>query len=196
MKLLILGGFLGSGKTTFLMQLARYLSARTSGENRIVIVENEIGQVSIDDKLLSAQGYRVETMFSGCACCTIRGQVEFAIRDIIRDLDPEYILFEASGVANPGDIRSNLKDRLGLDSRICTLVDAKRWPALAKGARPFLESQLHGADVVLVNKIDKVTQATLEQVKESLRDFGVDGLILCASAAAPLENALLAQVLG
>ena len=196
MKLMILGGFLGSGKTTFLLQLARYLSGRTAGENRIIIVENEVGEVSIDDKILASQGYRIETMFSGCACCTIRGQVEFAIRDIIRDYNPEYILFEASGVACPASIRENLRERLGIDSRICTLVDAKRWPALAKGARPFLESQLQGADVVLVNKIDRITGDMLEQVKTSLREFGVTCRMLCLSAGSPIEPSVLAQILG
>lgn len=196
MKLLILGGFLGSGKTTFLMQLAGYLSGQVTGENRIIIIENEVGQVSIDDKVLASQGYRIETMFSGCACCTIKGQVEFAVRDIIRDYDPEYILFEASGVACPANIRENLKERLNLDSRIVTLVDAKRWLALAKGARPFLESQLQGADVVLVNKVDRVTEEIRDQVVSSLRSFGVDGDILCASAREGMEPEILRLIIG
>ena len=196
MKLLILGGFLGSGKTTFLMRLARYLSGQVTGENRIIILENEVGEVSIDDKLLASQGYRIETMFSGCACCTIKGQVEFAVRDIIRDYDPEYILFEASGVACPANIRENLQERLGLDSRIVTLVDAKRWLALARGARPFLESQLQGADMVLVNKTDRVTEEIRAQVVDSLRDFGVEGEILCASARDGMAQELLAQIMG
>lgn len=196
MKLLILGGFLGSGKTTFLMELARYLTGQVTGENRIIIIENEVGQVSIDDKVLASQGYRIETMFSGCACCTIKGQVEFAVRDIIRDYDPEYILFEASGVACPASIRENLKERLNLDSRIVTLVDAKRWLALAKGARPFLESQLQGADVVLVNKVDRVTGEIQEQVTDSLRDFGVAGEILCVSAKNGIGPDYLNTVIG
>lgn len=196
MNLLIIGGFLGSGKTTFLMELARYLSGQVTGENRIIIIENEVGEVSIDDKVLASQGYRIETMFSGCACCTIKGQVEFAVRDIIRDYDPEYILFEASGVACPGNIRENLKERLNLESRIVTLVDAKRWLALAKGARPFLESQLEGADTVLVNKVDRVCPEIREQVILSLRDFGVKGEILPISARDGLSPDLLGQIIG
>ena len=196
MRLIILGGFLGSGKTTFLMELARHLSGLVTGENRIIIIENEVGQVSIDDKVLASQGYRIETMFSGCACCTIRGQVEFAVRDIIQDYDPEYILFEASGVACPASIRENLKERLNLDSRIVTLVDAKRWLALSKGARPFLESQLQGADVVLVNKVDRVTEEIRTQVVDSLREFGVEGTILCVSAKNGIEKENLNTVIG
>ena len=196
MRLIILGGFLGSGKTTFLMELARHLSGQVTGENRIIIIENEVGQVSIDDKVLASQGYRIETMFSGCACCTIRGQVEFAVRDIIQDYDPKYILFEASGVACPASIRENLKERLNLDSRIVTLVDAKRWLALSKGARPFLESQLQGADVVLVNKVDRVTEEIRTQVVDSLREFGVEGTILCVSARNGIEKENLNTVIG
>ena len=135
-------------------------------------------------------------MFSGCACCTIRGQVEFAVRDIIQDYDPEYILFEASGVACPASIRENLKERLNLDSRIVTLVDAKRWLALSKGARPFLESQLQGADVVLVNKVDRVTEEIRTQVVDSLREFGVEGTILCVSARNGIEKENLNTVIG
>ena len=75
MNVLILGGFLGSGKTTSLMQLAKYLVATSPAEkeNKVMILENEIGQVGIDDEFLRSGGFQVSNLFSGCACCTVSG---------------------------------------------------------------------------------------------------------------------------
>ena len=75
MKVLILGGFLGSGKTSLLLQIAYYMTGHLSGDKKyqVVILENEVGEEGIDDKLLRGNGYQVENLFSCFACCTLSG---------------------------------------------------------------------------------------------------------------------------
>ncbi|MBO6010916.1 MAG: hypothetical protein J6P71_03850 [Oscillospiraceae bacterium] len=70
MKVLLLGGFLGSGKTSVLLRLAQYLVSRGEGGSKVMIIENEIGEVGVDDKLLKSQGLQVRELFAGCACCS------------------------------------------------------------------------------------------------------------------------------
>lgn len=196
MKMIIIGGFLGSGKTTLLSQFLRYLVGENPRENQVIVIENEIGEVSIDDKILSTQGYNVETMFSGCACCTIKGQVEIGVRDIIKNYQPEYIVFEASGVACPDAIRKNLLEVLDIDCTVCTLVDAQRWLILARGVASLLEDQLAGAEFILVNKVDKVDETTLQEIHESLKKFGAEGNIVDISASGTIDPDLFAQIAG
>ena len=110
MKMIITGGFLGAGKTSLVLQMARYLA----GENpehkaKVVILENEIGEVSIDDKVLENGGFEVETMFSGCVCCTMAGELVTNVYQIVNRLDPEWIIMEATGVAYPLNIKENLE---------------------------------------------------------------------------------------
>lgn len=82
MKILILGGFLGSGKTSVLQQLAEYLVSREKeyhSEIKVAIVENEIGAIGIDDKVLKKAGFIVNNLFSGCACCSLTGELVASI---------------------------------------------------------------------------------------------------------------------
>ena len=103
-KLLIIGGFLGSGKTSVILQLAKHLVGPTSDSHaKVVILENEIGTVSIDDKTLSNTGLNVEPMFSGCVCCTMAGELVVNVGSIITRLAPDWIILETTGMAYPNN---------------------------------------------------------------------------------------------
>ena len=90
MNVLIFGGFLGSGKTTALMQLAKYIvrSSTSDKPNKVMILENEIGEVGIDDSFLRGGGFQVENLFAGCACCTVSGELVSAANSIKKEYDP------------------------------------------------------------------------------------------------------------
>ncbi|MDR2357735.1 MAG: cobalamin biosynthesis protein P47K [Oscillospiraceae bacterium] len=190
MKILILGGFLGSGKTTALMQLARYMVdiSDPGRENKVVILENEIGEVGIDDVYLRGGGFTVNNLFSGCACCTVSGELIAAVSRIRSELGPEWIIVETTGVAYPTNMRENLRAALGLESRICILVDASRWRRLLTPMRELLRGQLVGADTVLLNKIDKVDEDTLGSVERDILEFEPDSAIFRISALAPVPE--------
>jgi hypothetical protein len=86
LETIIVGGFLGSGKTSVVLQLAKYLTGGgTDRKVKLVIIENEIGETGIDDKVLSGAGYEVQSLFSGCVCCTLTGELVSSFRKIIKE---------------------------------------------------------------------------------------------------------------
>lgn len=191
-KLIILGGFLGSGKTSLLLQLARHVTHKNLSETcSVVIVENEIGEVGIDDKLLRAQGYQVENMFSGCVCCTMSGEVSLSVYNLIRDFHPDYIIMEATGVAYPLNIKENLEKSLKIDCGICCVVDVKRWDRLRVPMANLLYDQLKGARVIVLNKTDTVDSETLQKVESSVRQINSSAKYIPISAAGEIEPAIL-----
>ena len=170
MNVLILGGFLGSGKTSILIELARYL-ARKPGEQRdikVAVIENEIGEIGVDDKLLYSEDYKVETMFSGCACCTLAGALPERVKRIQKQLDPEWLIIECSGLGYPSSVRQTIKEQLGIDSQIFVVVDAARWLRMIRALGSLLLGQFEYADVILINKIDLVTDEVKKRVEVSI----------------------------
>ena len=194
MNLLLVGGFLGSGKTSFILQLAHHM-VEELGIPNIAILENEIGELSVDDKLLRGAGYEVRGLFSGCVCCTLAGELPATVLQIERDLHPAWLIMEASGLAFPGSIRETLESALQLPCRICALADAQRWTRLHRAVQELLEGQLESADIILVNKADTVDAETLEAVKTSARAINGAAPVFAISAAAPLPSDLLDTVL-
>ena len=196
MNFLIIGGFLGAGKTSLLLKLIPYMREKL-GIEKTVILENEIGRVGIDDRVLSGAGYRVQGLFAGCVCCTMAGELSLTVQAIRRELDPEWIIMEATGMAFPQNVKENLADALGIDARVCCLADAKRWPRLLKPMEHLLPLQLQEADVVLINKIDTVDADALRSVRESVTGFCKPEAEICSvSMNAGIDEAILDKILG
>ena len=168
MKILLVGGFLGSGKTSVILKLAHHM-IEDLGISNIVILENEIGEISVDDKVLAGAGYQVRGLFAGCVCCTLAGELPSSVKQIERDINPDWIIMEATGVAFPCNIKENLTNALGMECHIVCLADAKRWKRLYNAMDNLLEYQLRDADLILVNKADLVDEATLAEVEEMIR---------------------------
>ena len=192
MHIIILGGFLGSGKTSVLLQLARYLVDKengTSSQVKVAIIENEIGDVGIDDKVLVNEGFSVSNLFAGCACCSLSGELVYSIKTIEKELNPEWLIIEATGVAHPGSMQQTLKNGPGWPSYIITIVDAKRWKRIARAMETLVIGQLEDSSKVLVNKTDLVDSEELAQVKESVHGFnqGVEILFTNAKEALPAD---------
>ena len=195
MNFLIIGGFLGSGKTSLLLQLAAYMREKL-GIEKTVILENEIGKVGIDDRVLSGAGYSVKGMFAGCVCCTMAGELSLTVKAVMEDIAPEWIIMEATGVAFPCNIKENLTNALGMDCHIVCLADAKRWKRLHNAMANLLEYQLKDADLILVNKADLVDETTLAEVMDMVRAFNGTAKIAatCANEAIPLD--LMDNIMG
>lgn len=196
MNFLIIGGFLGAGKTSLMLQLVPHMRDRL-GAGKIVILENEIGQVGIDDRVLAGAGYSVRGMTAGCVCCTLAGELILTVKALGKDLAPDWIIMEATGMAFPQSIKENLADALGVDARICCLTDAKRWPRLLKPMEHLLPMQLKEADAVLINKIDLVDAPALEAVRESVAGFcPPEARIFPVSAKGGIDGSVLDFILG
>ena len=178
MKILLLSGFLGSGKTSVLLQLAKHLADTVPGDGtKVMIIENEIGEVGVDDKILRAQGLAVKDLFAGCACCTSGGDLLNDI-SVIRDtMAPEWIIVEATGVAYPKQIRESVERCFGIPVFILSLADASRWKRLKSYMSQLLEGQIECADLALVNKVDLVDETTAKSIADDIRAFNDKAVI-------------------
>ncbi len=197
MNLVILGGFLGSGKTTFLLKLAHYLAehSQSNKKTKLAIIENEIGEVGVDSSILTANSLITRDLFAGCACCSLRGELIDAIEEIEAELDPETVIIEATGVAIPLNIRQLIQERLGREACVAVLADGSRWFRMLPVIGQLARGQLVGADLVVINKIDLLSEAELENAMESMRREAPDALVLPFNAMADHpDEAVLAQI--
>ena len=198
MRVLILSGFLGSGKTTTLLRLARYMVETTVSdkENKVIILENEVGEVGIDDAYLRSGGLTVNNLFSGCACCTVSGELISAAVRIMKEYDPDWLIVETTGIAYPKNMQENLKNAVGLDSRIVILADASRWNRLLMPMNALLRGQIVGSDAVLINKTDLADGETLDKIERDVLEFEPNAVVLKISALSEVLAEVWDKVVG
>ena len=195
-NVLILSGFLGSGKTTVLIRLIEHLRAKHGTDYRIAIIENEIGSASVDSSIIQDAGYSVTELLSGCVCCTLIGQLVPALAKLTEELNPDLIILEATGVATPESMRDNISKYGGYDVRVATLVDASRWQRIVLALRILLEGQLEPADVICVNKIDLVDDEAVAEVERGIREMNADAPLIRFSATGSVPASELDQIVG
>lgn len=163
--LLIVSGFLGSGKTSFINE---YIEAQNRLGQFVAVIQNEIGAKGLD-KHLMVDDFAVVTLDDGCVCCSISGNVESAISKICKKFHPEYIVLECSGVANPMNLLSeqdtlhHLVNILG----VVTIVDAISLSKLL-GKSNLAMSQVCVADIVLLNHASEVSEGFLKSVRDEI----------------------------
>lgn len=197
MKIAILGGFLGSGKTSVLIQLLHYLAGDMASEEiKVVVIENEIGEIGIDNALISAEGYTVKNLFAGCVCCTMTGDLVRSIERIQKELSPEWIVVESTGVAYPKRMKDVIQTTFGIVPRICIVVDAKRWHRLLVPMQNLITGQLEDADTVLINKMDLVLPEVLEAIRTSVSCFNDSAEQLPVCATMPIQGSVWEKVMG
>lgn len=183
MRVNLLFGFLGSGKTT----LARRLLDERGRDMRTAVIVNEFGDVGIDGEILRGANIDMIELNSGCMCCTLKGSLMLAIEELYRKAGVERVIVEATGVAQPGELLEMLADST-LDARIeigplVTVVDAARFHRLDAGLGEFYEAQIANADIVVLNKVDLADAKTLEDVRATVAQINPRGMILFAERA-------------
>ena len=199
MKILLLGGFLGSGKTSVLLPLAKYLVEHSNYEGtKVAIVENEIGDVSIDGITLRNAGLSVTELFSGCICCTLGTELLNGLFEMEKTQDPEWVIIEATGVACPGNVRESILEAIKTVSvvRTAVLCDAERMQLLLKAISSIAPQQIIDADVLLLNKIDLVDEQVLEENEKTIRELNADAPIFRICAKEGIDEAVFAAVIG
>jgi G3E family GTPase len=164
----IVFGFLGAGKTTFIIRSLE----RWGTEEKIVILVNEFGDVGIDGELLSGQGGDVVEMPSGCICCTLQSDFRSQMLEINRTIKPQRVIIEPTGVATIAQIRSIFQAQLfeGTIDKINNILiaDATGFMNLYKANRHFVESQVEHAHLALLNKCDKVDKVKTMVIQSAL----------------------------
>src|ERR1043165_7017003 len=169
----LITGPLGSGKTTLL----RHILA--TQPDKIAIVMNEFGEISIDTKVIEGRNVRIAELDGGCVCCSLLGEFEAAINEIIEKIAPERIVVETTGLAEPEALVFNIQDALPqcrLDG-VVSVIDADmlvRFPELGHTTR----LQIEGADILLLNKIDLVDAKQIEALEGRLREINPSATIV------------------
>src|SRR5213082_1132468 len=168
-------GPLGSGKTTLLRHI---LATRRA---KIAIVMNEFGEIAIDTKVIEGKNVRIAELGGGCVCCSLLGEFEAAIREIIEKVAPDRIVVETTGLAEPEALVFNIQEALPqcrLDG-VISVIDADmlvRFPELGHTMR----LQIEGADILLLNKTDLVDRAQIEPLETKLREINPTAAIIRA----------------
>lgn len=199
MKLIVFSGFLGAGKTMAILSLAGMLMrGRREGRTRLVIVENEIGAAGIDDKVLGQAGYEVRSLLSGCICCTLSTDLASTLGEIAQSYDPDYVIFEPSGVAFPDRIIGTIRSFVAPVEWITqvTVVDAKRWKRLMAVTPELAAAQVQNADTLLLNKCDLVSAGELEQVEQALRRINARAVIRRVVATDAIPDQIWREAVG
>src|SRR4051794_35857754 len=167
----VLTGFLGAGKTTLLNHI---LTAQHG--KRIAVIENEFGEIGVDNELVIGADEEIFEMNNGCICCTVRGDLIRILGTLMKRKDRfDYVMIETTGLADPGPVAQtffvddDLKDRLQLDG-IVTVVDAKHL-GLHLGEQKEVEEQIAFADVILLNKTDLVAPEELSRIEARIQEI-------------------------
>jgi G3E family GTPase len=169
----LITGPLGSGKTTLL----RYILATYPA--KIAIVMNEFGEIAIDTKVIEGKNVRIAELGGGCVCCSLVGEFEAAVNEIIEKVAPEIIIVETTGLAEPEALVFNIQEALPqcrLDG-VVSVIDADmlvRFPELGHTTR----LQIDGADILLLNKIDLVEPTQIELLETKLREINPTAAII------------------
>ena len=192
MRLVILGGFLGTGKTSVLMPFARQIVEAAGGgdKTRVAIIENEIGQVGIDTAFTDGAGFTTTELFNGCVCCTLAASLMDSLCQLEKDIHPEWVILETTGLARPHDIAESVKRYYdeNMNTAVCITVDVNRWTRLKKVVGELLFEQVANADYVFLNKTDLASRETIDTVRKDIEDL-TKGAVYEISATADTEGA-------
>ena len=173
----IFSGFLGAGKTTLIRKL---IEEAYRGE-KIVLIENEFGEIGIDGGFLKDAGIEINEMNSGCICCTLVGDFSKAIEKVIDEFKPDRILIEPSGVGKLSDVIlavKNLKDdRIHLNS-FTTIVDGRRYEMYAKNFGEFYNNQVEHANTVIISHAQDLDGQQIDAAVNKIRELNKEAPVI------------------
>ena len=178
-KIDIVSGFLGAGKTTLIKKL---LAEAFQGE-KLVLIENEFGEISIDGGFLKDSGVQISEMSSGCICCSLVGDFNKALKEVHEQFHPDRILIEPSGVGKLSDVivavENTVKDvpDMKLNSFV-TVADATKVKIYMKNFGEFYNNQIESAGTIILSRTQKLSQEKLEAAVALLREKNPNAAIL------------------
>jgi len=170
--LIILSGFLGAGKTSFLQHFIEYQTQRS---RFVAVIQNEIGAIGLDGKLLD---YTVTEIDEGCVCCSLVGNLKQAVQGILSEFQPDFVILETTGAANPLNLIDEINEIASLvryDSAV-TVVDALNFD-YALDNFSIAADQIRAANVLLLNKCDLVEDEKKKKIHEQLRNINPPAIV-------------------
>lgn len=178
MKVNLVFGFLGSGKTT----LVKHLLAQVGTREKTAVIVNEFGEVGVDGDILRGQDIDVVELNSGCLCCVLKGSLLLAVEELRDKAKVERVIVEATGVAQPAElleslVESSVNHRLQIGPLV-TVVDCAKFSRLEGMLGDFYLDQIESADIVLANKLDLATPEQLSDATRRIREINPDAQLL------------------
>ncbi len=169
-KIDIISGFLGAGKTTLIKKL---IEQAFKGE-KLVLIENEFGEIGIDGGFLKDAGVQITEMNSGCICCSLVGDFGTALKQVITDYTPDRIIIEPSGVGKLSDVIKAVKDVSGdldveLDS-YTTVADVSKVKIYMKNFGEFFNNQIESANTIILSRTQTASQDKIEKAVAMIRE--------------------------
>jgi G3E family GTPase len=172
MEMFIIAGFLGSGKTTLVLSVISRIIERTG--KKVVVIVNDFGTVGIDSKVMTKYGLQVKELASGCICCTLGPDLLETVKEIEENIDPDLVVIEPTGVADPEAIVQCMEHYQGKklrSIRSAVVIDASRFQVLMRAMGRPLTAQVKTTNLLLINKIDTVDASALEGIEKALREI-------------------------
>lgn len=186
-KIDIISGFLGAGKTTLIKKL---LKDGFQGE-QVVLIENEFGEIGIDGGFLKEAGIQIREMNSGCICCSLVGDFGTSLKEVVTKYDPDRILIEPSGVGKLSDVIKAVQGVQGVQDEVdiklnsyTTVVDAKKCKMYMKNFGEFFDNQIQYAGAIIMSRTDIASEKKVQESLELLRSLNKDAAIITT----PIEN--------
>ncbi|MCI9596102.1 MAG: GTP-binding protein [Firmicutes bacterium] len=177
-KVDLISGFLGAGKTTFIKEL---ISKAFQGE-KIVLIENEFGEIGIDSHFMQNAGIEVTEMNSGCICCTLVGDFAKALKQVVEQFCPDRVIIEPSGVGKLSDVARAVEEtqeeaQVEINSRI-TIVDGKKAKMHMKNFGEFFNNQIEHATTIVVSRSQLIREEKLKECVSLLREHNQEATII------------------
>ena len=175
MKIDIISGFLGAGKTTFIKRL---LETKLKDE-KIVLIENEFGEVSVDSEFLSESQIDIQELSQGCICCSLKGDFTKSLKEVIEKYNPDRVIIEPSGVGKLSDVVEAVKAaevKENLNSLVC-LVDVKKVKMYTKNFGEFFLDQIENAQTIILSRTD-VAYNKVEEALEIIREHNEKAIVI------------------
>ncbi|HQN76296.1 MAG TPA: GTP-binding protein [Methanomassiliicoccales archaeon] len=183
MDMIVIAGFLGSGKTTLILNSVGQITERTG--KKVAMIVNDFGNIGIDGKVMEKYGLKVQELPRGCICCTLGPSFLDTVRTIHDMYDPDLVIVEPSGIADPDSILATMEHYRGRPlGKINTviLLDAVRFPLLVQAMKIPMTKQLHSADMVLLTKTDEVDEDRLKDMEAFVKSVIGDKPIIPVSS--------------
>ena len=182
-KIDIVSGFLGAGKTTLIKKLLKEALAGT----KVVLIENEFGEIGIDGGFLKESGIQIREMNAGCICCSLVGDFGTSLKEVMETYAPERILIEPSGVGKLSDVMRAINDasehtQMHLNSAVA-VVDAAKCKVYLKNFGEFFDNQIAYAGTIILSRTDKISAEKIDECVELLRAINKDATIITTPIA-------------
>ncbi len=177
-KVDIISGFLGAGKTTLISKLLKEALA----DEKVVLIENEFGEIGIDGGFLKDSGVEIRQMNSGCICCSLVGDFGKSLKEVVEKYHPERIIIEPSGVGKLSDVIKAVKD-LHIENEITlnsasTVADASKVKVYMKNFGEFFNNQIEHAGTIILSRTQNISEDKLKKAMEMLREVNKDAHII------------------